>query len=461
MKHCLYCNTDFESSESTCPKCGHEVATNTTVQDVKTALQAKAVCLLSGHNWLGCKCKRCGATRDQGHQFQPVEGKEGTCVKKCTVCGETKKEHQFQLIEGKCEQKCLICDEIEEVPHDWNGAKCKRCGELEDVWYVKSWAVILLLILFFPVGFYLMWKYQPWHKYIKIGITVVISVFYLIAIITSLDGSSNLESIDEIRLPFSASQYVGENYKTVVSQLGDIGFENIKTQKLEDLITGWLTKEGEIEQISINGDSKFSEGDYFSKDAIITIIYHTFPEAVETTAEGTKPSKAATGTDESTERANATITETTSVPPEDTIITVENNKDFADIMSLTNHNDPKILEFAVNNVGRTIEFDGIVDYSVHSIDRSGNPYKTRFDMLIVNPKNYNGPIFKLEEVTYGGFHLTGSNIPSSVGEGTKLRIVAKIVESEHTVTRKYRDYLNNTENWGGIIFLDILTTEAR
>lgn len=183
MKHCVNCNTDFESSESNCPNCGHEVVANTIVRDVKTALQAKAVCLLSGHDWFGCECKRCGATRDQGHQFQPVNGKMGTCIKKCTVCGKTKNEHHYQLIEGKCEQKCLICDKIKEIPHDWNGAKCKRCGELDDVWFVKIWAVILLLILFFPVGFYMMWKYQPWNMYIKIGITVVISVFFLIAII--------------------------------------------------------------------------------------------------------------------------------------------------------------------------------------------------------------------------------------------------------------------------------------
>jgi hypothetical protein len=459
MKHCVNCNTDFESSENNCPNCGHEVAANTIVRDVKTAIQAKAVCLLNGHDWFGCECKRCGATRDQGHQFQPVDGKKGTCVKKCKVCGKTKKEHHYQLIEGKCEQKCLICDKIEEIPHDWKGAKCKRCGELDDVWYVKIWAVILLLILFFPVGFYLMWKYQPWHKYIKIGITVVISVFFLIAII-SPGGGSNLDPSNEVIMPASARRYVGENYKTVVSQLEDIGFKNIKTEKLEDLITGWLTKDGEIDQISINGDSKFTDGDKFSKDAKITITYHTFPVVAETTAEATKPSEVATGTDESTVKANVTITETTTVPPEDTIITVKNNKEFATIMSLNNDSHPKTLEFAVNNVGRTIEFDGIIDYSEHSIDYFGKPYKTRFDMLIIQ-ENYKGPYFKLEEVTYLDFHFTGSNIPSSVGKGTKLHIVAKIVESEHTVTRKYSDYLNNFQNWGGLIFLKIISAKAR
>lgn len=459
MNHCSNCNTDHESSVIYCPNCGEKLAANTVVHPVKSALQAKAVCLLNGHDWLGCECKRCGATRDQGHKFQPVNGKMGTCVKKCTVCGKTKSEHQYQLIEGKCEQKCLICDKTKEIPHDWSGAKCKRCGELEDVWYVKSWAVILLLILFFPAGFFLMWNYEPWHKNIKIAITVVISILCLIAII-SLGGGSNPEPGNEIKMTASARQYKGEDYKTVVSQLEDMGFENIETEKLEDLITGWLTKDGEIEQININGDFKFSDGDRFSKDSKITITYHTFPEATETTAKATEPPEGSTGTVETTKSANVTITETTTVPPEDTVITVENNKDFATIMSLNNDNHPETLKFAVNNVGRTIEFDGIIDYSVNSIDSSGNPYKTRFDMLIIQD-NYKGPYFHLEEVTYLDFHFTGSNIPSSVGKGTKLHVVAKIVESEHTVTRKYSDYLNNFQNWGGGIFLEIVSAKAR
>lgn len=193
--HCSNCNTDHESSVSYCPNCGEKLATNSTVPDVKSSLQAKTSCLLGNHDWSGCTCKRCGATRNQGHRFQPVDGKEGTCVKECAFCGETKESHHFQLIEGKCKQKCLICDEIEEISHDWKGAKCTRCGEYDDVWYVKSSIVILLLILFFPVGFYLMWKYQPWHKNIKIGITIVISVFFLIAItVTPVSTYQNIYS---------------------------------------------------------------------------------------------------------------------------------------------------------------------------------------------------------------------------------------------------------------------------
>ena len=41
--------------------------------------------------------------------------------------------------------------------------------------YEKDWFVILMLILFFPVGLFLMWKYSKWQKVAKIIVTIVIA----------------------------------------------------------------------------------------------------------------------------------------------------------------------------------------------------------------------------------------------------------------------------------------------
>lgn len=43
-------------------------------------------------------------------------------------------------------------------------------------WFQNSTAIILLLIFFFPVGLFLMWKYSNWKKSIKCVITVVIII---------------------------------------------------------------------------------------------------------------------------------------------------------------------------------------------------------------------------------------------------------------------------------------------
>ena len=42
--------------------------------------------------------------------------------------------------------------------------------------YEKDWFVILMLILCFPVGLFLMWKYSKWPSVAKIIVTIVIAV---------------------------------------------------------------------------------------------------------------------------------------------------------------------------------------------------------------------------------------------------------------------------------------------
>ena len=52
-------------------------------------------------------------------------------------------------------------------------------------WYQKTGYIILLLVLFFPVGLFLMWKYTNWSKNIKIAISAVLALFFGISIIAS------------------------------------------------------------------------------------------------------------------------------------------------------------------------------------------------------------------------------------------------------------------------------------
>mgnify|MGYP001043619964 CR=1 FL=1 len=100
------------------------------------------------HQWNGCKCVRCGTTRDEGHDFQPIEGK---CSERCSICGKTHPlehqwvgckcvrcgtvrniRHNFQREENKCFERCSICGQIRPLGHQWNGCKCQICGEVRD-----------------------------------------------------------------------------------------------------------------------------------------------------------------------------------------------------------------------------------------------------------------------------------------------------------------------------------------
>lgn len=89
---------------------------------------------------------------------------------------------------------------------------------------------------------------------------------------------ATMPAVDEVKLPFSASDLKGENYEQVVADLENAGFSDITVTKQEDLITGFLTKEGSVEKVSINGDSDYDKGDIFPEKAKVIVIYHTFEE---------------------------------------------------------------------------------------------------------------------------------------------------------------------------------------
>ena len=55
-----------------------------------------------------------------------------------------------------------------------------------------------------------------------------------------------------------------------------MGFSNIRLQRANDLVTGWISKEGTIKTITMNGRNDFSASDSFKYDTEIIIVVHTF-----------------------------------------------------------------------------------------------------------------------------------------------------------------------------------------
>lgn len=79
-----------------------------------------------------------------------------------------------------------------------------------------------------------------------------------------------------ITLPISSKAANGMNYNEVVDLFEKAGFVNISVEAKYDIITGWLTDDGEVEKITVNGSKKFSESDRYRPDAEIVMTYHTF-----------------------------------------------------------------------------------------------------------------------------------------------------------------------------------------
>ena len=76
--------------------------------------------------------------------------------------------------------------------------------------------------------------------------------------------------------PLTNKEVKKMNYKEVEKQFKNNGFENIKIEKIQDLVTGWITKDGEVETVTINKDTKFDINSEYLIDAEVIIKYHTF-----------------------------------------------------------------------------------------------------------------------------------------------------------------------------------------
>jgi hypothetical protein len=60
-------------------------------------------------------------------------------------------------------------------------AKDESTEKAEKPWYKSSWFAIIMLILFFPVGLFLMWKFTGWHVAVKILVTIATIVIVIVA----------------------------------------------------------------------------------------------------------------------------------------------------------------------------------------------------------------------------------------------------------------------------------------
>lgn len=94
----------------------------------------------------------------------------------------------------------------------------------------------------------------------------------------------------ETAVPASASDYKYDNYEDVQQSLVSVGFTNITTEILYDIVWGW-TEEGEVDSVSIDSRTDFEEGEVFKQDAPIIITYHMKEEDDPSKVTETEPPK--------------------------------------------------------------------------------------------------------------------------------------------------------------------------
>lgn len=249
----------------------------------------------------------------------------------------------------------------------------------------------------------------------------------IVAVLMVLLAGCSSEDDGKIHMPFGANDYDGVNYQEIVSQLEEAGFTNVREKPLGDLVTGWLNNEGEVDEISVDGDTVFSTDSRYLPDVEIVVSYHTFPGEEESSTED-ENSNSESNEEESSEVENeiSENTESTNEAPEENL-TPENNEDLAAVLSATNELDPIYSEFAEKYKNQLVEFDACITYLANHGDSD-----TRYDLLLsagdyvdentVNP----GPIFKFEDVNTYGMGIEDLYLPDYISIGSNVHVVAEI-----------------------------------
>ena len=232
--------------------------------------------------------------------------------------------------------------------------------------------------------------------------------------------NSSSDHTGEAKTPSGSSIMNGRNYESVIKSFEENGFTNIKLEKIEDLVIGWLTEDGEVEEVSVGGDFEYLPDEWVPADTEVIIRYHTFPQ--EETELTELELEENTNLEDTTKNNNQNIeAETVS----DEVLTINNCKELANILSNKSEIDESYLSFASKYAGRTIEFDGRIDYLVNHEN-----YNTRYDILVsagdYDPNSQIGPTFKFKDVGAYDLDLETLYLEDEIEVGKNVRIIAKV-----------------------------------
>lgn len=146
----------------------------------------------------------------------------------------------------------------------YNKTQQQKAANPEKVWYKQTWGIILMLILFFPVGIYLMWKYgKHWNLYIKIAVCVAFGVISIIVLLSSgtkevIDNNSSISESLEINEQI-AVKYEANTLARRIDE--DKEFEkSLEGTKIE--LTG-IVKENKLNHSEIYIEGDFEYGGWY------------------------------------------------------------------------------------------------------------------------------------------------------------------------------------------------------
>ncbi|RII33580.1 hypothetical protein D2A34_17785 [Clostridium chromiireducens] len=99
-------------------------------------------------------------------------------------------------------------------------------------WYEKNLIIILFLILFFPIGLLLMWKYSKWDVAIKIVILIFFGLFVIINLASNI--GNNIKAMQSKRNYTSEQQELYENIQEELNKKTENDGKDVKKAEIKN-----------------------------------------------------------------------------------------------------------------------------------------------------------------------------------------------------------------------------------
>ena len=107
--------------------------------------------------------------------------------------------------------------------------------------YEKNWFIILMLVLFFPVGLFLMWKNAKWNKTVKIIISVLFAAIVIFS--NGSEESKNVETKDtnaEVEtVKVDERKELQEKSKTILDSKDYYAMNEDERKTINELVKKW------------------------------------------------------------------------------------------------------------------------------------------------------------------------------------------------------------------------------
>ncbi len=251
---------------------------------------------------------------------------------------------------------------------------------------------------------------------------------------------------NDVKMDCSADSLKLIDYEDVDKQLRALGFTQIIATPIYDIYFGILSHAGEIEKISIAGDSSFIAGKVFGKDDVVEIKYHeTYEKDPEYIAEKEKEAKEKTEAEKKAKEEKKAAEEkddSDKLEDNDEILTKDNNDDVAALLTSEYLNIDDQAEFVEKYYGKTIEFDCTVVQVIKD-----PKYSYIYSYILVpgdSGKVYGSVQFLIDSVSFPAFHWDRNTQPEYLAYGSNIKLRAKIKKGEDPVFI----YLNPVKTWG-------------